>query len=115
MIQRWEAHVSTEQTLSFEFKSHPIPNGRVVNVLRLGPQTPPFMEGKAIIREPGEEPDQYWVSFVPHDPVCRLRFVFDLCQSEPLAGILEKLWRAEVLTTVMDVSANENVPNGRAK
>lgn len=79
----------------FRYKTHPLPRGTSVSILRLGPFTPPYVEGEAVIEEVGDQPDRYWVRFTG-DPVLRLRFVFSLGGSVWLtATALHRLWRSE--------------------
>ena len=104
--------MSTEQTLSFDFKSHPISIGQHVIILRLGLVVGPIVEGRAIIRSIGKQPDQYWVAF-PGDPVLRLRYVFVPFQSAAVIEMLATLWRTGPALILEESFANDNTAKGR--
>lgn len=97
--------------LSFDshHETHPIPRGTSVCILRLGPFTPPFVEGEAVIKEVGDEPDRYWVRFTD-DPVLRLRLVVSFGGSVCLtATALNRLWRSEAAIAAEGmIPANDN-------
>lgn len=100
---------STENPFALHNKTHPIRRGTRVGVLRLGPFTPPYVEGEAIIENVGDEPDRFWVRF-PGDPVLRLRFVFSFGGSVWLAATaLQRLWHAEAaIAAETMIPANDN-------
>lgn len=107
--------MSTESALKPAPKTHPLNPGTPVTVLRLGMMTEPFVEGCAVIKAAGAEPNLYWVAF-EGDPIRRLRHVFPACQSPHLPNALLKLWRSEPAIGFNDLFiANDNSSLGRAK
>lgn len=75
--------------------AHPIPVGASVTIIRFGRSTPPYIEGRAVIKNAAQGRHCYQVQFLG-DPVVRERVVHSLqLAPERLISIMLDLWRAD--------------------
>lgn len=75
--------------------SHPLAIGETVVVVRLPTTRPPFIEGRAIIRDIAQARHSYWLEFIG-DPCLTERVVHPDLQRDPERAlqVLLDIWRA---------------------